>query len=160
MKKLNNLPDTLSQEQILELFKQYQEGNLKAKETILVHNIKLIINLVLIQFNYPQYDVDELICVGLTSLTESIDNYDITRKANFSTFARFCAKNKIISYLKRNNKHTKNISLNTTLYTSFDGDETTIEDTLQDYSSDIQTDYEDKEEIQIIRDLVNLHKLY
>lgn len=153
MKKLNNLPEPLSQEQIIILYKQYQEGNLLAKETILTSNIKLVINIVLTSFNIPYYDKEELIGVGLLGLTECIDKYDINKKVKFSTYATRCVKNKIISYI-RNNKLNNNISIYDYLSTNIDEEET-IESTLQDKSVNIQLDYEKKEERQFIKDLVN-----
>ena len=154
MKKLNNLPEPLSQEQIIILYKQYQQGNLEAKKIILNHNIKLIIDLVLKQFNIPYYDKEDLICIGLLGLTESIDKYNINKNVKFSTFATHCARNKIISYLRANKKTMDVVSIYDNLFIGSDGHEITLEDSLQDNSFDIQTDYEKNVEIQIIRNLV------
>lgn len=153
MKKLSNLPETLSQEQIIILYKQYQKGNLHAKKTILASNIKLVINIVNTKFNTPYNDKEDLICIGLLGLTECIDKYDINKKVNFSTYATRCVKNKIISYL-RNNKIKNNISIYDSLSTDINEEET-IESTLQDKSIDIQLDYEKEEEKQFIKNLVN-----
>lgn len=153
MKKLNNLPGPLSQEQIIILYKQYQEGNIHAKEAILTNNIKLVLNIVFTKFNAPYFDKEELISVGLLGLTECIDKYDINKKVKFSTYATYCVKNKIISYIRKKESTNNNISIYDYLSTNID-DEETIESRLQDETIDIQLDYEKKEEKYFIRELV------
>lgn len=145
MKKLNNLPEPLSQDQIIFLYKQYQEGNLEAKKIILNHNIKLIINLVLKNFNKPYYDIEELTAIGLLGITESFDKYDLSRNVNFSTFAVHCARMKIIAHLKKQKSKIIITSIND--FINFD-------QLLKDDNVDIEYDYDLKEEHLIIRQLV------
>ncbi len=145
MKKLNNLPEPLSQDQIVILYKQYQEGNLEAKKIILNHNIKLIINLVLKNFNKPYYDIEELTAIGLLGITESFDKYDLSRNVNFSTFAVHCARMKIIAHLKKQKSKIIITSIND--FINFD-------QLLKDDNVDIEYDYDLKEEHLIIKQLV------
>lgn len=145
MKKLNNLPEPLSQDQIVILYKQYQEGNLEAKKIILNHNIKLIINLVLKNFNKPYYDIEELTTIGLLGITESFDKYDLSRNVNFSTFAVHCARMKIIAHLKKQKSKIIITSIND--FINFD-------QLLKDDNVDIEYDYDLKEEHLIIKQLV------
>lgn len=146
MKKLNNLPEPLNQDQIVILYKQYQEGNLEAKKIILNHNIKLIINLVLKNFNKPYYDIEELTAIGLLGITESFDKYDLSRNVNFSTFAVHCARMKIIAHLKKQKSKIIITSMND--FINFD-------QLLKDDNVDIEYDYDLKEEHLIIRQLVD-----
>ena len=145
MKELNNLPEPLSQDQIVILYKQYQEGNLEAKKIILNHNIKLIINLVLKNFNKPYYDIEELTAIGLLGITESFDKYDLSRNVNFSTFAVHCARMKIIAHLKKQKSKIIITSIND--FINFD-------QLLKDDNVDIEYDYDLKEEHLIIKQLV------
>ena len=145
MKKLNNLPEPLSQDQIVILYKQYQEGNLEAKKIILNHNIKLIINLVFKNFNKPYYDIEELTAIGLLGITESFDKYDLSRNVNFSTFAVHCARMKIIAHLKKQKSKIIITSIND--FINFD-------QLLKDDNVDIENDYDLKEEHLIIKQLV------
>ena len=145
MKELNNLPEPLSQDQIVILYKQYQEGNLEAKKIILNHNIKLIINLVFKNFNKPYYDIEELTAIGLLGITESFDKYDLSRNVNFSTFAVHCARMKIIAHLKKQKSKIIITSIND--FINFD-------QLLKDDNVDIEYDYDLKEEHLIIKQLV------
>ena len=145
MINLNNLPEPLSQDQIIFLYKQYQEGNLEAKKIILNHNIKLIINLVQKNFNRHHYDIEELTAIGLLGITECFDKYDLSRNVNFSTFAVHCARMKIIAYLKKQKLSILCISMS---------DFINVDNLLKDNSVDIEYDYELKEEHLIIRQLV------
>ena len=145
MINLNNLPEPLSQDQIVVLYKQYQKGNLEAKKIILNHNIKLIINLVRKNFNRHYYDIEELTAIGLLGITECFDKYNLSRNVNFSTFAVHCARMKIIAYLKKQKLNILCISMS---------DFINVDNLLKDNSVDIEYDYELKEEHLIIRQLV------
>ena len=145
MKELNNLPEPLGQDQIVILYKQYQEGNLEAKKTILNHNIKLIIDLIRKNFNKPYYDMEELTAIGLLGITECFDKYNLSRNVNFSTFAVYCARMKIIAYLKKIKTNIISISIN---------DFINIDNLLKDDNVDIEYNYDLKEEHIIIRQLV------
>lgn len=88
-----------------QLFKQMKNGDTKAREKIIVHNIPLVLKEALITFKTSDYDKDELISVGLIGLIKAVDNYKIDYGYAFSTFAVRCIHNEICMYFRNENKH-------------------------------------------------------
>ena len=76
----------LSNDEMIELFKKYQNGDLKAKEELINGNLKLVLS-ILKKFNNSKYNMDDLFQVGVVGLIKAIDNFDASLGFKFSTYA-------------------------------------------------------------------------
>ena len=85
------LPEVLSKEETISYFKNKDE---KAREILITHNIRLVLNYVL-KLN-TNYDKNELIEIALFGLIKAVDNYDYKKGISFSTFAISCIRNEIL----------------------------------------------------------------
>ncbi|MGN1338398.1 MAG: sigma-70 family RNA polymerase sigma factor [Candidatus Coprovivens sp.] len=77
---------TLKNDQIVELFKQYQNGNLEAKEKIINANIKLVLS-ILKRFNTTEDNINDMFQIGCIGLIKAVDNFDLSVGVKFSTYA-------------------------------------------------------------------------
>ena len=76
----------LSNDEMIELFKKYQNGDLKAKEELINGNLKLVLS-ILKKYNNRCDNMDDLFQVGCIGLIKAIDNFDLSFDVKFSTYA-------------------------------------------------------------------------
>ncbi len=76
----------LSNDEMIELFKKYQNGDLNAKEKLINGNLKLVLS-ILKKYNNRIDNLDDLFQVGCIGLIKAIDNFDLSFDVKFSTYA-------------------------------------------------------------------------
>ena len=150
----NNLPQPLSKDELYECFLKYEEGDIIAKEKIVKHNIRFVINRVLTVFTNIDYDKKELICVGIEGLIKAVNTFDLEKSSAFLAYAATCIDNQIKMYLRKMKKHSKTCSLEQTICTDSDGNELRLYDIIDDEKIDLVSKYEKMEERNIIRKIV------
>ncbi len=92
----------LKNEEMRELFKQMQSGELSAREKLVNGNLRLVLS-VIQRFNNRGEFVDDLFQVGCIGLMKSIDNFDLGQNVKFSTYAVPMIIGEIRRYLRDNN---------------------------------------------------------
>ena len=147
------LPKPLSKEELDELFLKYQQGDLDAREKLIIHNIKLVITIAK-RFSNTPYDLDELLSVGNIGLIKAIDTFDMNKDSRLSIYASFCIENEIKMFLRSNRRHANNISLEQPISTNENGEELKIGDILFDEDSDFLYELEEKEMYERVRKIV------
>jgi RNA polymerase sporulation-specific sigma factor len=91
----------LKNEEMRELFKRMQEGDLEAREKLVNGNLRLVLS-VIQRFNNRGEFVDDLFQVGCIGLMKSIDNFDLSQNVKFSTYAVPMIIGEIRRYLRDN----------------------------------------------------------
>lgn len=92
----------LKNQEMRELFKQYQAGDLSAREKLVNGNLRLVLS-VIQRFNNRGECVDDLFQVGCIGLMKAIDNFDLSQNVKFSTYAVPMIIGEIRRYLRDNN---------------------------------------------------------
>lgn len=92
----------LSNEEMLELFKKYNEGDALAKEELVNGNLKLVLS-ILKKYNNRCENMDDLFQVGCIGLIKAIDNFDTSFDVKFSTYAVPMILGEVKRYLRDNN---------------------------------------------------------
>ena len=141
----SKLPKPLKTEEIYEYFEKMKSGDMTAREKIINHNIRLVINEVIKKFSNSPYDLNELVSVGLIGLVKSVDTFDTAKGLQFATYSTRCIDNEILMFLRKGKKSAFDQSINTPIGTDKEGNEKKIEDILEDDTSDFVSDYEDKQ---------------
>ena len=141
-----NIPPILAEEETQKYLKEYKEGNIKARELLIIHNINLVLYIVCKK--YAEYhSKEELVMSGIIGLIKAVDNYKSSKQNKFSTFAIKCIDNEIITYLRKEQKHYNN--------TSYEEIIESRELDIMDYSSsNIIEDYENKESIKELQEII------
>lgn len=102
----------LTNDEILELFKKYKNGDLKAREEIITHNLKLVEKVVR-KYENKGLELIDLIQIGNIGLINAVDNFDINSNNHFSTYAHKCIENTIINGIY---KYSRTIRLTNDLH--------------------------------------------
>lgn len=92
----------LSHSEMLELFKEYQNGDLSAKEELVNGNLKLVLS-ILRKYNRRVDNLDDLFQIGVVGLIKAVDNFDLKHEVKFSTYAVLMIEGEIKRYIRDNN---------------------------------------------------------
>ena len=92
----------LINEEMIDLFKKYQQGEISAKEELINGNLKLVLS-ILKKYNNRTDNMDDLFQVGCIGLIKAIDNFDLSHEVKFSTYAVPMVLGEIKRYLRDNN---------------------------------------------------------
>lgn len=126
----SKLPKPLKTEEIYEYFEKMKSGDMTAREKIINHNIRLVINEVIKKFSNSPYDLNELVSVGLIGLVKSVDTFDTAKGLQFATYSTRCIDNEILMFLRKNKKRRSEVSFEDSLSFDSEGNELHLEDIL------------------------------
>lgn len=147
------IPKKLPKEEMYKLITKMSQGDLNARQTLIEHNIRLVIHQVQGRFNALDYDKRELVSIGILGLVKAIDTYDLSKKVEFSSYAIRCIDNEILMFIRKINKEKLVDSLDKPISGEDSGKEIKLEDTISS-DVDVETSYENKEVYTIIRKIV------
>lgn len=91
----------LSSEEMLELFKRYQNGDKSAKDELIEGNLKLVLS-ILRNYSNRTDNMDDLFQIGCVGLIKAIDNFDLSHEVKFSTYAVPMILGEVKRYLRDN----------------------------------------------------------
>ena len=91
-----SFPKPLSAREEVETFAALRAGDPTARETLIRHNLRLVVHVAKKYYAQPS-DQEDLISIGTIGLMKAVDTFDSTRKARFSTYASRCIENAILT---------------------------------------------------------------
>ena len=91
-----SFPKPLSAREEVETFAALRAGDPTARETLIRHNLRLVVHVAKKYYAQPS-DHEDLISIGTIGLMKAVDTFDSTRKARFSTYASRCIENAILT---------------------------------------------------------------
>lgn len=91
----------LSSDEMIDLFRKYQNGNSLAKEDLINGNLKLVLS-ILKKYNNRIDNMDDLFQVGCIGLIKAIDNFDLSHEVKFSTYAVPMIEGEVKRFLRDN----------------------------------------------------------
>ena len=92
----------LSNDEMIKLFKDYQNNKKEAKETLVNGNLKLVLSILKKYNNNNNNNLDDLFQVGVIGLCKAIDNFDLSYNCLFSTYAVPLISGEIKRYIRDN----------------------------------------------------------
>ena len=92
----------LTNDEMLDLFDKYKNGDANAKERLINGNLKLVLS-ILKKYNNRTDNLDDLFQIGCIGLIKAIDNFDLSHEVKFSTYAVPMIIGEIKRFLRDNN---------------------------------------------------------
>ena len=92
----------LSNEEMIQLFQKFHQGDLSAKEQLIQGNLKLVLS-ILKKFNHRVDNMDDLFQVGCIGLIKAIEHFDLSYEVKFSTYSVPMILGEVKRYLRDNN---------------------------------------------------------
>ena len=96
----------LTQEEMNELFKKKDAGDILARELLVQGNLKLVLS-ILKKFNNRFDNMDDLFQIGCIGLLKAIDNFDLTHEVKFSTYAVPMILGEVKRYIRDNSNSVR-----------------------------------------------------
>lgn len=123
------LPPPLSKEEEDKLLELKENGNIKAKDKLIEHNLRLVVFLAK-RYENTKVDLEDLVSIGSIGLIKGINTYKRGKNIKLATYCSRCIDNEILMYLRKNKKTKADISFEESLSFDSDGNELHLEDIL------------------------------
>lgn len=150
-----DFPKPLSKEETIHLLAETKNGSKKACDKLVLHNMRLVIDIVIKKFKNTLEDPNDLCSFGTIGLLKAIKTYDCYRKTAFSTYASICIQNEILMWLRSLSKNKNVFSLEQPIFSNDSGQDFNLKETLSTQES-ITENYETTELYNAIRNLVEV----
>ncbi len=123
------LPAPLSKEEEYNYLKLKEEGDIKAKEKLIEHNLRLVVFLAK-KYENTNVDLEDLVSIGSIGLIKGIDTYKMDKNIKLATYASRCIDNEILMFLRKNKRRKTEVSFEDSLSFDSEGNELHLEDVL------------------------------
>ena len=150
----DNLPAPLSREQEAAVFLRLEEGDPKAKETLITHNLRLVVYIAR-KFESTGIGIEDLISIGTIGLIKAVNTFCPARNIKLATYASRCIENEILMHLRKIQNQKTDISIDEPLNVDWDGNELLLSDILGTEGDTVNRRLEQEVECNSLRALVN-----
>lgn len=148
-----SFPPPLSKNEESILFEKMAEGDEKARDKIIEHNLRLVSHIIRKYYSSYEYP-DELLSVGSLGLIKAVDSFNPSFGTRFATYGARCIQNEILMMFRSKKKRGMEISINDQIDVDKDGNPLTYLDIIS-VNESIESDLDMKVHIEKIRCLVD-----
>ena len=132
-------PMPLSIDEEKQAFEKFRkEGDIKARQKLITHNLRLVVHIVGKYAGSVKIEADDLISVGTIGLMKAIDSFDYGKGVQLGTYASRCIDNEILMVLRANKKYKENLSLNTVIGGDKEGNDFMLMDVIPSPDDDVE----------------------
>ncbi|MBQ7799352.1 MAG: RNA polymerase sporulation sigma factor SigE [Oscillospiraceae bacterium] len=124
-----SLPAPLTSEQEEDAFELMRVNATKAREMLIVHNLRLVVYIAR-KFESTGIGIEDLISIGTIGLIKAVNTFCPDKNIKLATYASRCIENEILMYLRKNNLQRTEISIDEPLNIDWDGNELLLSDVL------------------------------
>ncbi len=96
IKNSGSFPPALSADEEKMLLQKYRNGDIKAKNKIIEHNLRLVAHIVKKYTSNPE-EQDDLISIGTIGLIKGVNTFDESKGIKLATYASKCIENTILT---------------------------------------------------------------
>lgn len=136
------LPPPLSADEEAELLNSPSE---KAKEKLIVHNLRLVVYIAR-KFDTAPTGIEDLISIGTIGLIKAVNTFCPERNIKLATYASRCIENEILMHLRKVSSKRNEISIDEPLNTDWDGNELLLSDVLGSEPDEVGRSLEQEDE--------------
>lgn len=148
------LPPPLSLSEEDEIMNRLAEGDETARETLIVHNLRLVVYIAK-KFENTNVNIEDLISIGTIGLIKAVNTFSVERKIKFATYASRCIENEILMFLRKASQRKNEISIEEPLNTDWDGNELLLCDVLGSDADVINQNIEQELECNLLLEAVS-----
>lgn len=123
------LPEPLSKELEDYYVNLKENGDLRAKDILIEHNLRLVVFLSK-KYENTGVDLEDLVSIGTIGLIKGINTFKSGKNIKLATYASRCIDNEILMFLRKNKKIKSEVSIDASLSFDGEGNELHLEDVL------------------------------
>ncbi len=146
----DTLPPPLSKEEEQQVFAALEQGDSKARETLIVHNLRLVVYIAR-KFESSGLGLEDLISIGTIGLIKAVETFCPSKKIKLATYASRCIENEILMVLRKNAQSRGEISIDEPLSADWDGNELLLSDILGTDEDIVSKNIESEAEREMLR---------
>lgn len=120
-------PPPLPQKEEEALFAEKEKGSQKAREKLILHNLRLVSHIVRKYYSTAK-NQEDLVSIGTLGLVKAVDTFKQSAGARFATYAAKCIQNEILMHFRAQKKLSLEVSLNDVIDVDRDGNPLTYLD--------------------------------
>ena len=124
-----SLPPPLSREEEKEIFQKLEKNDLDARQTLIVHNLRLVVYIAR-KFESTGIGIEDLISIGTIGLIKAVNTFCPGRNIKLATYASRCIENEILMHLRKVQNQRGEVSIDEPLNIDWDGNELLLSDVL------------------------------
>ena len=148
------LPPPLKREEEDYYLIKKEEGDLRAKDKLIEHNLRLVVYLAK-RYENTKVDLEDLVSIGSIGLIKGINTYKRGKNIKLATYCSRCIDNEILMFLRKNKKTKTDISFEESLSFDGDGNELHLEDILGTESDIVTKPLEDAYDKKVLLEELN-----
>lgn len=148
------LPPPLSAAKEAEVFKALEAGEEKAKEKLIVHNLRLVVYIAK-KFESTGIGVEDLVSIGTIGLIKAVNTFCPSKNIKLATYASRCIENEILMFLRKNVQHKNEVSIDEPLNIDWDGNELLLSDVLGTEADYVNKNIEEQAEKNLLLSAVD-----
>lgn len=107
MKSFQKPLSTKEEQQYLYAWKQ---GDVKARDILIEHNLRLVAHIVK-KYSNSDKDVEDMISIGTIGLIKAIDTFQMEKGIRLATYASCCIENELLMLFRSEKKMSRDVSL-------------------------------------------------
>lgn len=146
---LESLLPPLSKEEEQKYIIKNMQGDIKARNILIEHNLRLVVFLAK-KFENTSFDLEDLVSIGTIGLIKGVKTYKLDKNIKLATYASRCISNEILMFLRKNKKVTNEISLEDTINYDAEGNALSLEDILGTDIDIVDKNYQDKNNKELL----------
>ncbi|MBE6815025.1 MAG: RNA polymerase sporulation sigma factor SigE [Ruminococcaceae bacterium] len=143
------LPPPLKKAEEQELTERIANGDEKAREPLIVHNLRLVVYIAK-KFESSGVNIEDLVSIGTIGLIKSVNTFCPDKNIKLATYASRCIENEILMHLRKINQQKGDVSLDEPLNTDWEGNELLLSDVLGSDGYEVNNGVEDEDERRIL----------
>lgn len=149
-----SLPEPLSVEEEQKLSEKLSQGDEKAREKLITHNLRLVVYISK-KFENSGVYIEDLISIGTIGLIKAVNTFSPEKNIKLATYASRCIENEILMHLRKIASQKIEISLDEPLNTDWDGNELMLADVLGSDGDEINREMEEEDEKRILLQVID-----
>lgn len=123
------LPEPLAKEEEEKYINLFLEGDKKARDKLIEHNLRLVVFLAK-KYDNTGVDLEDLVSIGTIGLIKGVNTYQNDKNIKLATYASRCIDNEILMYLRKTKRKKGEVSFEDSLSFDSEGNELHLEDVL------------------------------
>ncbi len=150
----DKLKEPLSKEEEIKYVEACMNGEERAKNKLIEHNLRLVVFLAK-KYENTGVDLEDLVSIGTIGLIKGVSTYKLDKNIKLATYASRCIDNEILMFLRKNKRRKGEVSFEDNLSYDAEGNELHLEDILGTDADIVTKGLEDKTERKILYEEIN-----
>ncbi len=154
----DKLPAPLSKEDEIKYVTLSIDGDERAKNKLIEHNLRLVVFLAK-KYENTGVDLEDLVSIGSVGLIKGVNTYKLDKNIKLATYASRCIDNEILMFLRKNKRRKTEVSFEDNLSYDSEGNELHLEDVLGTDSDVVTKELEHEVEKKMLyKEIENLNE--